>query len=159
MIELLLAIWQTGTPACASSNGKAVKSKTTIPIGRIGRLKSQGEGGLRGSLHGRDHTSWTLEWSTDPSVIRCPFPYALADTEADPLCQASLVRSLSLATQRHHPASRSQQSRSSLAIRLNLPASRTARIRLARASLHAVSLAAGVFCSRSPSTHSDIFCL
>jgi hypothetical protein len=33
------------------------------------------------------------ELSTEPRLIRCPFQYALADAEADPRCQASLVRS------------------------------------------------------------------
>jgi hypothetical protein len=34
--------------------------------------------------------AWEL--STEPLLIRCPFQYALADAEADPRCQASLVR-------------------------------------------------------------------
>src|SRR5271168_458023 len=36
---------------------------------------------------------WNL--GTEPLLIRCPFQYALANTDADPRCQASLVRSSS----------------------------------------------------------------
>jgi hypothetical protein len=45
--------------AVPHSNGKAVKLKptTTIPRGRISRLKSQGAGGSRRSRMGRNHTS------------------------------------------------------------------------------------------------------
>src|SRR5215469_3872990 len=59
MIEPMLAILSTGTPARESSNGNAVKLKptTTIPRGRISRLKSQGAGGLRESRMGSDHSS------------------------------------------------------------------------------------------------------
>src|SRR5215472_4212511 len=46
IIELILAIPSTGTPAWASNSGSAVKLKpnTTIPNGKISRLKSQGAG-------------------------------------------------------------------------------------------------------------------
>src|SRR5215472_11534583 len=52
IIELILAISLTGTPAWASSSGSAVKLKptTTIPNGKISRLKSQGAGHRFGSL-------------------------------------------------------------------------------------------------------------
>jgi hypothetical protein len=43
--------------------------------------------------------AWEL--STEPLMIRCPFHYALADMEADPHCQASLVVSPS-----RHPLTR-----------------------------------------------------
>lgn len=48
---------------------------------------------FRDDLHRNYAFTLALAMDTEPLMIRCPFRYALADTEADPRCQALLVGS------------------------------------------------------------------